>query len=203
MFKKKNQQADNSTSSVAPCRLLDLFWVFFKIGLFTFGGGLVMLPLIQRTVVYKKHWMKDEEFVEMLALINSLPGAFAINTSIYIGFRKRGLTGAVVASLGTMLPSFCIILIIAWLLLQGQEMEWLSKFFLGVRPVVVAMLIDAGIKFWQSSIKQTADIVLVIIGAAAVALAGVNAALIILAGAAIGIIWYRRKLQDENREVAK
>lgn len=187
----------------APCRLLDLFWVFFKIGLFTFGGGLVMLPLIQRTVVYKKRWMKDEEFVEMLALINSLPGAFSINTSIFIGFRKRGITGAVVASLGTMLPSFCIILIIAWLLLQGQEMEWLNKFFLGVRPVVVAMLIDAGIKFWQSSIKQISDIVLVIIGTAAVALTGINAALVILAGAVIGIIWYRRKLQDEQQEVAK
>lgn len=185
----------------APCHLFDLFWVFFKIGLFTFGGGLVMLPLIQRTVVYTKRWMTDEAFVEMLALINSLPGAFSINTSIFIGYRKRGLTGAVVASLGTMLPSFFIILIIAWLLLQGQQMEWLNKFFLGVRPVVVALLIDAGIKFWKSSIKQPMDMLLVAIGTAAVSLAGINAALVILAGAVIGIIWYRRKMTDETREV--
>lgn len=180
---------------------LYLFLTFFKIGLFTFGGGLVMLPLIQRTVVYKKHWMTDEDFVEMLALINSLPGAFSINTSIFIGFRKRRFIGAVVASLGTMLPSFFIILIIAWLLLQGQQMEWLNKFFLGVRPVVVALLIDAGIKFWKSSIKQPMDMLLVAIGTAAVALAGINAALVILAGAVIGIIWYRRKMTDETREV--
>lgn len=198
---KKAQQQLPSTAEEKtenPCKLNELFGVFFKIGLFTFGGGLVMLPLIQKAVVTDKKWLPNEEFIELLAVINSLPGAFSINTSIYIGYRKRKLIGAVVAALGTMLPSFIIILIVAWLLLQGRELKWLDKFFLGVRPAVVALLIDAAIKFWKSTVKQPADIILIIIGTLATAFAGINAAVVILAGAVAGLLWYRRRLLQEQ-----
>lgn len=219
MFKRKNQnlnvsennselsnitditktQNDNSQNN-QPAKLKDLFLVFFKIGLFTFGGGLAMLPLIEKAVVDQKNWMKNKEFIEMLAIVNSLPGAFAINTAIFIGYRQRKLVGAIAASLGTILPSFIVIIIVAWLLLRGREMEWLNKFFLGVRPVVVALLIDAGFRIWKSTIKRKTDIVLVIIGTIAVAFANINAALVILAGAVIGLTWYRHDLLKKQQE---
>ena len=205
-MKRHKNQINNTkdtatTEEPVPCKLPDLFLMFFKIGLFTFGGGLAMLPLIQRAVVDDRHWMKDRDFIEMLAIINSLPGAFSINTSIFIGYRQRKLIGAVVAALGTMLPSFIIILIVAWFLLKGRQLEWLDKFFLGVRPVVVALLIDAGIKFWKSSVKKPVDIVMVIAGTLAVAMAGINAAFVILAGGLVGLVWYRRQLLQEQQEV--
>lgn len=191
---QNNEEFDEPEEPTISCRLWDLFIIFFRIGLFTFGGGLAMLPLVEQAVVDQKHWMKNKEFIEMLAVVNSLPGAFAINTAIFIGFRQRKLIGAIVASLGTILPSFIVILIVAWLLLQGRQLEWLNKFFLGVRPVVVALLIDAGIRIWKSTIKKPVDILLVTIGTIAVAFTGINAALVILAGAVIGLTWYRRQI---------
>lgn len=191
---QKSEGSGEPEESIALCRLWDLFIIFFRIGLFTFGGGLAMLPLVEKAVVDQKHWMKNKEFIEMLAVVNSLPGAFAINTAIFIGFRQRRLIGAIIASLGTILPSFIVILVVAWLLLQGRQLEWLNKFFLGVRPVVVALLIDAGIRIWKSTIKKSVDILLVIIGTIAVAFTGINAALVILAGGVIGLTWYRRQI---------
>ena len=217
---QKNKKANNTNQAVPPqntsqaaegqaatvavgekSSLLTLFVIFFKIGLFTFGGGLAMLPLIENAIVDKKHWMTNRDFVEMLAVVNSLPGAFAINTSIFIGYRRRGLSGAVTAALGTMLPSFMVILVVAWLLLQGRDIEWLNKFFLGVRPVVVALLIDAGIRIWKSTIKEKSDILLVVVGTLAVAIAGINAVFVLLAGAAVGLTWYRRILLQNQKEV--
>ncbi|MGI5825282.1 MAG: chromate transporter [Bacillota bacterium] len=201
---EQNNNAEKKTQDSANkknCQLITLFSVFFKIGMFTFGGGLAMLPLIEKAVVNQKKWMKNKDFIEMLAVVNSLPGAFAINTSIFIGYRQRKLIGAVTAALGTILPSFIVILAVAWLLLQGREMEWLNKFFLGVRPVVVALLIDAGIRIWKSTIKKSVDIILVVIGTLAVAFAGINAAFVILAGAVIGLTWYRRTLLKNQQEV--
>lgn len=188
-LKDKTESATTSPQA----SLWEIFWVFSKIGLFTFGGGLAMLPLVQKAVTEEKHWMDDDDFLDMLAITNSLPGAFAINAAIYIGYRQRKLIGAVIGALGTILPSFVVILIIAHLLLMGQDVVWLEKFFNGVRPVVVALIIDAAFKLGRKSIKNRLDIVLLIIGTLLVAFTGIHPALIILAGAAIGLIYYRDK----------
>lgn len=198
--KVNNTTDDQIASTTKPATILNLFTIFFKIGLFTFGGGLVMIPLIQRAVVDDKHWMNDKEFVELLAVASSLPGAFAINTAIFVGYRQKKFPGALSAALGTMLPSFVIIITIAWLLIKGSSLEWLDDFFMGVRPVVVAILIDAGIRFWKSTVKQKMDFFIILVGTIAVAFAGINAALIIVAGAVIGLLWYRRGLL-KNKEV--
>lgn len=198
LTKKTELDPKENNNQPVPATLWNLFALFFKIGLFTFGGGLVMIPLIQRSVVDEKHWMKDKEFIEILAVANSLPGAFAINTSIFVGYNQRKFPGALAAAIGTMLPSFLVIIIIAWLLIKGSSLEWLDKFFLGVRPVVVAVLIDAGIRFFKTTAKQKKDLLIIIIGTVAVAFAGINAALVIIAGAAAGLIWYRRDLKDDK-----
>ncbi|HAI52757.1 MAG TPA: chromate transporter, partial [Firmicutes bacterium] len=93
--------------------LWNLFSVFFRIGAFTFGGGLAMLPLIEREVVEVQGWVEQEEILDIVALSQSVPGAIAVNSAIFIGLRLRGLAGALAALLGVMTPSVVIILIIA------------------------------------------------------------------------------------------
>ena len=90
-----------------------IFISFFKIGSFTLGGGYAMIPLIQQEVVDKKGWLKESEFVEMMAIAQSAPGPIALNTAIFVGYKARGIKGVIFSSLGTILPSFIVILLIA------------------------------------------------------------------------------------------
>ena len=94
-------------------RLHTIFLSFFKIGLFTFGGGYAMLPLIERELIAKRKWIEQKEFLDLLTLAQSVPGPIAVNTSVFVGYKVRGFGGAVAALLGAVLPSFVIILAIA------------------------------------------------------------------------------------------
>ena len=93
--------------------LWNMFVTFFKIGAFTFGGGFAMIPIIQQEVVTNNNWIKDEDFIDIISIAQSSPGPIAINSSIYVGYKIKGFPGAVIATLGTVLPSFIIILLIA------------------------------------------------------------------------------------------
>ena len=103
-----------------------LFITFVRIGAFTIGGGYAMLPLIQREVV-DRGWMSKEEFIDLFAVAQSLPGVFAVNISIFVGYKLKKLTGSVICALGTILPSFLIILAIALFFTQFRENEWVEK----------------------------------------------------------------------------
>ena len=116
-----------------------LFITFVRIGAFTIGGGYAMLPLIQREVV-DRGWMSKEEFIDLFAVAQSLPGVFAVNISIFVGYKLKKLTGSVICALGTILPSFLIILAIALFFTQFRENEWVEKAFKGLRPAVVALI---------------------------------------------------------------
>ncbi len=126
--------------------LWDLFLTFFKIGAFTFGGGYAMLPLIQKEVVEVKKWLSDEEFGDVLAVTQSSPGALAVNASCFIGYHRAGFPGAIVAVLGTILPSFLIILIIATFFTQFSSVPAVQRMFNGIRPAVVALIAYAVVK---------------------------------------------------------
>ena len=93
--------------------LLELFWSFFKIGVFTFGGGYAMIPLIQREVTDRKGWIPAQEFLDLLTVAQSAPGPISLNTSVFVGYKIRGYAGAVASVLGVVVPSFAIILVIA------------------------------------------------------------------------------------------
>jgi chromate transporter len=116
-----------------------LFITFVRIGAFTIGGGYAMLPLIHREVV-DRGWMSKEEFIDLFAVAQSLPGVFAVNISIFVGYKLKKLTGSVICALGTILPSFLIILAIALFFTQFRENEWVEKAFKGLRPAVVALI---------------------------------------------------------------
>lgn len=117
-----------------------LFLAFFKIGAFTFGGGYAMIPLIQREVVSKKKWLEEPEFIDMLALAQSVPGPIALNTAVFVGYKKKGVKGSIVTSLGIILPSFIIILLIALVFTEFKSNPTVERVFKGIRPAVVALI---------------------------------------------------------------
>ena len=120
-----------------------LFTSFFKIGAFTFGGGWAMISIIEKEIVDKKRWIEREDFLDLLAVAQSLPGILAVNISVAVGDKLRGMKGAAAAALGTILPSFLIILAIAIFLTPDliKNNETLSAIFKGVRPAVVALIL--------------------------------------------------------------
>jgi len=116
-----------------------IFLTFAKIGAFTIGGGYAMLPIIQNEIV-RKGWLKEEDFTDIVALAQSAPGLLAVNISIFTGHKLRGTKGSIIATLGSILPSFIIILAIAMLFSGYQDNPIVVKIFKGIRPVTVALI---------------------------------------------------------------
>ncbi len=121
---------------------LDLFWTFFKIGLFTFGGGYAMLPLIQ-AAVEEKSWLGAEELLNFIAVSESTPGPFAVNISTYVGSRLGGIPGAACATLGVALPSLIIILLVARFYARFRESRWVKGVMSGLKPAVIGLIAAA------------------------------------------------------------
>ncbi len=118
-----------------------LFSSFFRIGSFTLGGGYAMIPLIQHEVVEKRKWMEEEEFIDMVAMAQSAPGVIAINTSIFVGYKLKGVKGSITCALGSALPSFLIILTIAICFTSFADNPVVERIFKGIRPAVVALIV--------------------------------------------------------------
>ena len=118
----------------------ELFKTFFRIGLFTLGGGYAMIPLIEAEVVDKRGWIAKDQFLDLIAVAQTCPGVFAINISIFIGYRLRGVKGALLTATGTALPSLFIILAIAMFFQNFQHIPWVASMFAGIRPAVVALM---------------------------------------------------------------
>lgn len=131
--------------------LLTLFITFFKIGLFTIGGGYAMIPLIEREVVERKGWISREDFLDLLAIAQSAPGVFAVNISIFIGYRMRKSIGSVFCALGTVLPSIIIILAIALFLGKYRDNRIVENVFKGIRPAVIALILTPTIKLTSTA----------------------------------------------------
>lgn len=128
-----------------------LFTTFFHIGLFTIGGGYAMIPLIEAKVVDEKQWITREDLLDLMAVAQSCPGIFAVNIAIFIGYKLRGLPGALLSTLGCILPSFLIILAIALFFRQFQDNPWVARAFRGIRPCVVALIAAPTFKMAQTA----------------------------------------------------
>ncbi len=126
--------------------LLQLFTTFFKIGLFTFGGGYAMISLIADACVEKKQWITHDEMMDITVIAESTPGPIAINCATYVGYRQKGLAGAIASTLGIVLPSFCIIFLISTFLDHFLEIAWIAHAFMGVRLAVGILILDAALK---------------------------------------------------------
>ena len=171
-----------------------LFKTFFRIGIFTLGGGYAMIPIIEADVVNKHKWITKEEFLDLIAIAQSCPGVFAINISIFIGYKLRKLLGAIVAAAGTALPSFLIILLIAMFFHQFQDNPVVAAIFRGIRPAVVALIAVPTFNLARSAHLNWANCWIPVVGALLIWLIGVSPIYIILA-AGIGGYVYGRVIQ--------
>ena len=124
-------------------RIFQVFFTFFRIGAFTFGGGYAMIPLIQNEAVEKHHWVTDDDILEIIAIAESTPGPIANNSATFVGYRAAGVLGSIAATLGVVLPSFVIILILSFVLDAFQELRAVQYAFFGIRAGVLALLCKA------------------------------------------------------------
>ncbi len=164
-----------------------LFGSFFKIGLFTFGGGYAMITLIQHEVIDRRRWIGREEFLDMLTLAQSVPGPMAVNTSVFVGYKLRGLRGAVVSLLGSVLPSFLVILAIVLFFANIRQNPVVDAAFKGMRPAVVALIIGPVVSLSRGMHRSM--FLVIIASALAVWGLGWSPIYLLVAGAAGGILW--------------
>ncbi len=168
----------------------ELFLVFFKIGAFTFGGGYAMLPLIQNAVVDKKKWLGDKEFIDMLAIAQSMPGPIALNTAIFVGNKRLGVKGSVFSSLGIILPSFVSILLLVIVFTQFRENHVVESVFKGIRPAVVALIFAPLLRMGKNADITWKTLWIPITVALIVGLLHVSPILIIVLGILLGIAYH-------------
>ena len=169
-------------------RLFEIFGIFFKIGLFTIGGGYAMLPIIQKEVVESKGWMTDEEFLDAISLTNSLPGLLATNSATFVGYRVAEVPGAVAAVLGAATPSVVIILLVAMVFTNIIEYPLVQNIFNGVRPAVVALIFYAVVKLAKSAkVGEYFNWLVALAGFAAIALFGLHPIVVVVCAALYGI----------------
>ena len=182
---------------------LKLFISFFKIGAFTFGGGWAMIPLIEREVVDKQNWIKREDFVDALAIAQSLPGVLAVNISILIGNKLRGLKGCLMATLGTILPSFLIILAIAIWFVQTYDNPVVERIFKGIRPAVVALIVSPVFSTAKTARINIKTVIIRIIVALSIWLGGVSPIWFVLLGAIGGILYCNHVIASSKQKSNK
>lgn len=169
--------------------LKSMFCTFARIGMFTLGGGYAMISMIESEVVDKKKWISHEEFLDLIAVAQSCPGVFAINISTFLGYRKNGIPGALCCALGTALPSFVIILLIAMFFHNFQNVSWVASIFAGIRPAVVALI---AVPTWNMACRAKINYMncwIPVVSALLIWLMGVNPIYILLLAGVAGYVY--------------
>ena len=178
--------------------LLQMFFLFVKIGLVTIGGGYVMIPLLQEEFVTKRGLMDFKEFCDIMAIAQAGPGGVAINSSTVVGYKLRGLMGSIVATIGTVMPSFLVIVFLAAWLLQPGNSEGLSGFMSGATPAVVGLLIIAAWSLGKEVIEEKMGAILAVAGFVAVVVLGFHPVLVIMGAGLTGFFYYRSRIEPET-----
>ena len=179
--------------------LLRLFHTFFKIGAFTLGGGYAMIPLVQREVVENRGWITEEEFIDLIALAQSAPGIIAVNTAVFVGYKLRGVPGMLAAVTGAVLPSFCIILLLAVSFTHIRGNGVVEAVFKGIRPAVVALIAAPLYRMGRSAGITWRNIWIPVLAAVIIWRLGLSPVLVITAALAAGLAitaWKRKHPTD-------
>lgn len=158
---------------------LELFWSFLKIGLFSFGGGYAAMPLIQEQVVSSHDWLSMAEFTDLITISQMTPGPIAINSATFVGIKIAGIPGALVSTIGCILPSCIIVMLIAKLYLKYRTVNMLQSVLNSLRPAVVAMIASAGISVLITAFWESAELI---------SLAGTNWILVIIFAACVVLL---------------
>ncbi len=184
------QQLEKESKAPLPSEGLgEAFKTFFKIGLFTLGGGYAMIPLIEEEVVNKHRWVSKDELLDLIAIAQSCPGVFAINIAIFIGYKLNKVRGAIATSIGTALPSFLIILAIALFFQQFKENRIVAAMFRGIRPAVVALIAVPTFNLAKQAKLNLFTIWIPVVSALLIWLLGVSPIWIIIAAALGGYLY--------------
>ncbi|MDF2671811.1 MAG: chromate transporter [Clostridiales bacterium] len=182
--------------------LFQLFLVFAKIGAFTLGGGYAMVPIIQSEVVDKKKWIDKDEFIDILAVSQSTPGALAVNMSTFVGFRLKGILGSAAATLGCILPSFVSILLIAMFFTRIMGENIVQQAFMGIRPAVAALITFSVYKIGKTSKIKLWWYTVTVLAFVSNLFLNQDPILIIVSSGLVGFLFGReKKFPDQERPV--
>ena len=168
--------------------LLSLFLTFAKVGVMTFGGGYAMLPILQREVVENKGWATDEELTDYFAIGQCTPGVIAVNTATFIGQKRRGIIGGIVATLGVVFPSLLIIVALAGVITSFSHLTWVQHAFAGIRVCVCVLIFNAVLKLWKSAVKDVWGLLIFLAVLAASLLTSLSPVWYVLAAGVAGVL---------------
>ena len=178
---------------------VQLFTAFFKIGLFTFGGGMSMLPMLQKELVESKKWLTDEEILNYFAIGQCTPGIIAVNVATFCGYKRAGLLGAITATVGIVCPSWLVITLIAGSISRFSEIEWLQRAMKGVYIAVAALLTRAVFTFGKKIITDGITAVIALAAFLAMTVWNVSGILIVVAAGFIGFC--TQMMRNRNRTI--
>lgn len=180
-----------------PVSLNTIFFIFLKIGAFTFGGGYAMLPIIEREVVTRREWIGEDHFFDLLIVAQSLPGAIALNSAIQVGMRLRGIPGGLLAALGVIIPPVAIILALAAFFLPVfRDNRYIQAIFYGLRPAVMALIAAAVINLGRNIFDHWISIALAAILLAGALLLKIHPIIILLAGGSAGLLIFKKRRSE-------
>ena len=190
-MKKRNEQNEINEKEVTRKRvsLWQLFITFFKTGLFTFGGGYAMISILEEELVANKKWITTQDMLDMLVIAESTPGVIAVNTATSVGFRVRGVLGAIIATLGVVLPSFLIITALTFFLNEFSDNPWYQAAFTGIQACVTILIINAFVKLAKQVEKTWFSIVLLIAAFVVAVFTDFDVIFIILIGGVLGVVY--------------
>ncbi len=188
--------------------LWQLFATFFKTGLFTFGGGYAMISILQEELVNDKKWITTQDMLDMIVVAESTPGVIAVNTATSVGYKKRGIVGAIIATLGVVLPSFLIISILSYVIQAFQSNVWYQSAFKGIQACVTVLVINAFVKMFGQLTKDVYGICAFVVALGVALFTNVNVIWVIIAGGVVGCIIYllqnkKQKLPLEQNEAVQ
>lgn len=167
--------------------LWQIFVTFLRIGPVTFGGGYAMIPLIEREVVEKRGWVRTKDIADILAVAQSVPGAVAINSATFVGYRLAGVLGAIIATIGVLLPTFAIVVLLCLFFLQVKGHPQVEAAFVSIRVTIVAIISYAAWKIGKSAAVDKTTIALIVIGVVLLLFVSIHPVVLIISSAVAGI----------------
>ena len=173
-------------------KIWQMFISFFKIGAFTFGGGYAMIPIIEEEVVNKRKWITKEEFMDILVVSQSFPGAMAVNCSTFVGYKIGGIIGGIMELLGVVLPSFIIILIVAAFFMQFRNNYYVDLIFKGISAAVPILVLAGVISLSKGVEKNIRNAIIIVIALIALIIFRINPVIVIIAAAIYGAVFLRK-----------
>lgn len=181
--------------------LFKLFITFLKISPITFGGGYAMTTLIEIEVVNKNKWIKKEDIIDVFTIAQTLPGAVAINSAMFIGYRVAGITGAVVSLIGILFPTFLIVILVSFLFIFFKNNPIVKAAFNGIGAAIIALILYAGISIGKTAIKGKTSLFISLVSLVLLLIFHINPILMIIGGALVGLIQLKSK--SERKEEVK